>query len=167
MTIQELEAKIKEFSLELEKLKKEEETKQIKPWKSGLGEQYYYVSHVGECLEWFTHTNLNSDFNDRCYDFGNYYRTKQLAKQDAKEQKLRNRVRQLRDTLCEGYKFNRADYNYCIYYSTRDKKFEFGERYVFYIGEIYFDDAEHAEQACNVLNNEFNEAYMEEIFNGN
>lgn len=165
MTIQELEAKIKEFSLELEKLKKEEEeTKQTKPWKSEYGNAYWYVSPIGKSL---TYTNIDTDFNTRSYDFGNYYRTEELAKQDAKEQRLRNRVRQLRDTLCEGYKFNRANCNYCIYYSARYKEFVFYERYTFCIGEVYFDNIEHAKQACDALNSEFDEEYMEDFFNGN
>lgn len=164
MTVQELEAKVKELNLEIEKLKKEEETRQTKPWKSEYEKEYWYVSPIGECL---TYTNISSDFNDKSYDFGNYYRTEELAKQDAKEQKLRNRVRQLRDMLCEGYKFTPEAFNYCIYYSKNQKRFAFCEPCSFYIGEIYFDTAKHAKQACDTLNSEFNEEYMEEIFNGN
>lgn len=58
-------------------------------------------------------------------------------------------------------------YNYCIYYNARYKKFSFSERYSLGIGEIYFDNVGHAKQACDVLNNEFDEEYMEDFFNGN
>lgn len=160
MTIQELEAKVKELNLDLEKLKEEKR----KLWRAEYDEKYYYIRPSGAIDTGYELGNASNKYH---HEFGDYYRTKELAEQDVKEQRLRNRVRQLRDMMCEGYKFNRTTYNYCIYYSLRDKKFDFGERYTFYIGEIYFDDAEHAEQACNVLNNEFNEAYMEEIFNGN
>lgn len=169
MTIQELEAKVKELNLELEKLKEEEKTKQTKlwkleSWKSEYGNQYYYVNSFGECLKY---TRINSYINYKSYDFGNYYRTRELAEQDAKEQKLRNRVRQLRDMLCEGYKFNQRTFNYSIYYNEDEKCFDFYERYIFCIGEIYFDNIRHAKQACDILNNEFDEEYMEDFFNEN
>lgn len=164
MTLQELETKVEELNLEIEKLKKEKETGQTKPLKSEYEKEYWYVSPIGECL---TYTNISSVFNDKSYDFGNYYRTKELAEQDAKEQKLRNRVRQLRDMLCKGYKFTQRSYNYCIYYNKREKYFAFYETYDWYIGGIYFDTAGHAKQVCNILNDEFDAKQMEEFFDGN
>lgn len=159
MTIQELETKIKELNLELKKL--EEEEKRLRPWRANFGGDVYYINQFGKVIETI---ECDDNFSSRRHDFGDYYRTKELAEQDVKEQRLRNRVRQLRDTLCEGYKFAQGTYNYCIYYSKNQKRFAFCEPCSFYIGEIYFDTAKHAKQACDILNSEFNEEYMEEIF---
>lgn len=160
MTIQELEAKVKELNLDLEKLKEEKR----KLWRAEYDEKYYCIRPSGAIDTGYELGNVSNKYH---HEFGNYYRTKELAEQDAKEQKLRNRVRQLRDMLCEGYKFIPATYNYCVYYNARYKKFSFTERYNLGIGEIYFDNIGHAKQACDVLNNEFDEEYMEDFFNGN
>jgi hypothetical protein len=160
MTIQELEAKVKELNLELERIKEEKR----KLWRAEYDEKYYCIRPTGAIDTGYEFGNVSNKYH---HEFGNYYRTKELAEQDAKEQRLRNRVRQLRDMLCEGYKFNQRTFNYSIYYNKDEKYFAFYERYVFCIGEVYFDNIEHVKQACDILNNEFDEEYMEDFFNGN
>lgn len=159
MTIQELESKVKELNLELERIKEEKR----KLWRAECDEKYYYIRPTGAIDTGYEFGNASNKYH---HEFGNYYRTEELAEQDVKEQKLRNRVRQLRDMMCEGYKFNQGTFNYSIYYDKHKKHFAFYESYDFCIGEIYFDTAGHAKQACIILNDEFNSEQMEDFFNG-
>ena len=152
MTINELEqelAALKEkqdkLTAEMERLKAEPE---VKPWRAEQRQHYYRIRSYGVA-------ELIAEVGD-CYDegaylVGNYYRTKELAEQDAKELALRGRVRQLRDALCEGYQFKHGEASFYIFFD--------GEYYRYsascdwrLLGTIYFDTAEHAQQACDILN---------------
>ena len=54
-------------------------------------------------MEWF------DENDDMTFLFGNYYHTRELAEKDRAEIRLRNKVRQLRDVLCEGYQPKNGD----------------------------------------------------------
>lgn len=159
MTLNEIEQRLEalqaekdKLTAELERLKAEEAHKEVKPWRAASGDIYYGISSNGTPFwSWEDGTSLA---NIR-YDNGNYYRTRELAEQDAKELALRGRVRQLRDALCEGYQFTHGKHNYLIFYSHIDKCF----KHDFIIdsediGTIWFDTKEHAQQACDILNAE-------------
>ena len=152
MTLSELEQQLEDIKSEIEKLKKEEMYKKIKPWKANNNGTYYAVSSDGHPLE-LCHDNY---IHDRRFEIGNYYRTSALAVQDAKELALRGKIRQLRDVLCEGFQFEESGYR--IYFNT-----EFAEYCVSYdsksknIGVVYFDSQKHAQMACNMLNEELGE----------
>lgn len=152
MTIEELEQQIKTLQDEVDKLKTEQVKSEIKPWRQKTGEEYYCISYIGdvECG-----IDNNSDYDDLTFSFGNYYRTKELAEQDKKEIVLRNKVRQLRDVLCEGYEFAPNSHNFLIYFDTQERCF-FISNYCWHkqIGTIFFDTEEHAQQACDILNRE-------------
>ena len=165
MTIKELENQISKLQTELEKLKqaekeknKEELKNKLKPWRAEEVDNYYYINSSGEV---FSDIDGRFGIDDKQYTFGNYYYTKELARQDAKELALRNRVRQLRDALCEGYQFKVGERNWHItrfrvsnmFQPMSTTKFE-------HIGDIYFDTYEHAQQVCDILNAELN-SYME------
>lgn len=154
MTLNELEQQLETIKSEIEKIKKEEMCKKIKPWRANNNGTYYAVSSGGELI------SLCDDdrTHDKRFEFGNYYRTSSLAVQDAKELALRGKIRQLRDVLCEGFQFGEKEKGYRIYFNT-----EFAEYCVGYdsksknIGVIYFDTQEHAQIACNILNEELGE----------
>lgn len=156
MTIEELEQQIKTLQDEIDKLKSEQARGGIKPWRAYNCQNYFYISGEGVIIE--TRED-NGSFDDKAFLFGNYYRTKELAEQDEKEIVLRNKVRQLRDELCEGYKFEynseSFNYNYTIYYDWVRNIFSTdclsGSTM---IGTIWFDTEEHAQQACDILNRE-------------
>lgn len=147
-----LQAEKDKLTAELERLKAEEQSKEVKPWRAGEGDKYYYIDIINKVAT-TAEAYLRVDFD--AYSCGNYYRTRELAEQDAKELALRGRVRQLRDALCEGYQFRHAENNYCICFNQHKNEY-----YVVIswqrvdVGAIYFDTDEHAQTACDILNAE-------------
>lgn len=155
MTINELEQRLSELkseqgklTAELERLKSEQA--EVKPWRAELNSTYYMIRETGKS---HSYEEAHDITDSVLFRVGNYYRTRELAEQDAKELALRGRVRQLRDALCEGYQFvsgknnfylfmNEIQGRYCVSDITRCPS----------IGEIYFDTREHAQQACDILN---------------
>lgn len=163
MTIKELENQISNLQTELEKLKQAEEEKnkeeknKLKPWRAEEGDNYYYINSNGEV---FSDVDGRFGIDDSQYTFGNYYRSRELAEQDAKELKLRNRIRQLRDVLCENYEYNPCKDNWYIVFYTITAEYGIGKTFATKeIGQIYFDTQEHAQQVCDILNAELN-SYM-------
>lgn len=159
MTLNEIEQRLDalqeekdKLTAELERMKAEEERNKVKPWRAYEDGRYYAIDAVGAILE------LDEVFVADCdemFSCGNYYRTRELAEQDAKELALRGRVRQLRDALCEGYQFINGVSNWIIYFDTEEEKFYADERILCnYVGVICFDTKEHAQQACDILNEE-------------
>ena len=147
-----LQAEKDKLTAELERLKAEEQSKEVKPWRAEYSSKYYYVSDGGviDC-----HLDDRDECDNILYSRGNYYRTEALAEQDAKELALRGRVRQLRDALCEGYKFVPQERNFYVFFSHIDKCFHHEwDADAEFIGAIYFDTYEHAQQACDILNAE-------------
>ena len=102
MTIEELEQQINVLQDEVDKLKSKHTKSEIKPWRADKNESYWFISVIGE---WCETNEYQNKVDDMRYSFGNYYRTKGLAEQDRNEIALRNKIRQLRDVLCEGYEF--------------------------------------------------------------
>ena len=153
MTIEELEQQINVLQDEVDKLKSKHTKSEIKPWRADKNESYWFISVIGE---WCETNEYQNKVDDMRYSFGNYYRTKGLAEQDRNEIALRNKIRQLRDVLCEGYEFiPDNNYNYTIYYNYNYASFCidcYSNANI--IGAIYFDTKEHAQQACNILNQE-------------
>lgn len=159
MTLNELEQRLDalqaekdKLTAELERLKSEEEHKEVKPWRAEYRSKYYYASDGGviDC-----HLEDRDECDNILYSCGNYYRTEALAEQGVKELALRGRVRQLRDALCEGYRFEPGRCNCFIYYSYVDKRFERDfDISTECIGAIWFDTEEHAQTACDILNAE-------------
>ena len=163
MTIKELENQISNLQTELEKLKqaekekKKEEENKLRPWRAEEGGNYYYINSNGEV---FSDVDGRFGIDDSQYTFGNYYYTKELAEQDAKKLKLRNRIRQYRDVLCENYKYNPCKSNWYIVFCNELVKYGVVSTTVIEeIGQIYFDTQEHAQQVCDILNAELN-SYM-------
>ena len=164
MTIKELENHIRNLQTELEKLKQAEKEKnkaeknKLRPWRAEEGYNYYYINSNGEV---FSDVDGRFGIDDSQYTFGNYYRTRELAEQDAKELKLRNRIRQLRDGLCENYKYNPCKDNWYIVLYKLTAEYGIGKAFATEeIGQIYFDTKEHAQMVCDILNAELN-SYME------
>lgn len=149
MTIEELEKQIASLQEEVRKLK---EIKSVEPWRAAKGEWYYYIDSDGvvvKDLEDYRGVHLHR------FQFGNYYRYRELAHQDANELRLRNRIRQLRDALCEGYRFKPHECNYYIIYLSTEAEYRaFWECVSERAGTVYFDTEEHAQQVCDILNAE-------------
>lgn len=149
MTIEELEKQIASLQEEARKLK---EIKSTEPWRAAKGEWYYYIDSDGSVvkdLEDYSEVHLHR------FQLGNYYRCKELAHQDINELRLRNRIRQLHDVLCEGYQFKQDKCNYFVLYSLVEMKYITSwNRIAKEIGTIYFDTKEHAQQVCDILNAE-------------
>ena len=157
MTINELEQRLSalkeeqdKLTAELERLKAEQ-TK-VKPWRAEKNAGYYILQNNGDiCC--FVETGFVID--TKRHKIGNYYRTRELAEQDSEELAFRGRVRQLRDALCEGYKFVPQERNFYVFFSHIDKCFHHEwDADADYIGTIWFDTEEHAQTACDILNAE-------------
>lgn len=149
MTIEELEKQVKQLQNEIDKLRSGHDN--VKPWRADCGKTYCSISRRGkiyDIMEWF------DENDDMTFLFGNYYRTRELAEKDREEIRLRNKVRQLRDVLCEGYQPKRGALSYTVYYNTSDECFNYGAYYVRVVGAVWFDTEVHAQQACHVLNEE-------------
>ena len=157
MTLNELEQRLSALkeeqdllTAELERLKAEKP--EVKPWRALPGGTYYSINWIGEIA---IQKDIRGDISPLQYKCGNYYRTKELAEQDAKELALRGRVRQLRDAICEGYTFTPHINNWEIYYDVIDKKYKTSECILCHsLGVIFFDTKKHAQQACDILNAE-------------
>ena len=156
MTLNEIEQRLEALQAEkdkliaeLERLKAEEA--QVKPWRAEYGENYYHISQIGNIS---ADVEIFHNVDNKFFNCGNYYRTHELAEQDAKELALRGRVRQLRDALCEGYVFTGYEDCYCIGINAREGGFTVGYAFapIRDIGQIYFDTEEHAQTACDILN---------------
>ena len=155
MTLNELEQRITalkseqdKLTAELEKLKAEEA--QVKPWRADSLEVYFCIEaneHIG------AYTDTGDAFDEKVYSIGNYYRTRELAEQDAKELALRGRIRQLRDALCEGYQFKHGKASFCIFFDGEYYRYSSSCNWHL-LGTIYFDTKEHAQTACDILNAE-------------
>lgn len=160
MTIKELENQISNLLIELEKLKQAEKEKnkkeknELRPWRAKEGDNYYYINSNGEV---FSDVDGRFGIDDSQYTFGNYYRSRELAEQDAKELKQRNIIRQYRDMLCENYKYNPCKSNWYIVFCNELVKYGVvSTTAIEEIGQIYFDTQEHAQQVCDILNAELN-----------
>lgn len=155
MTIEQIEQRIDalkseqdKLAAELERLKIEKS--EVKPWRAEKGEDYYAINDQGNSLRYH---EIYDEFNDKIFAFGNYYRTRELAVQDSNDLALRGHIRQLRDALCEGYRFNPLEENYYIQYShTADYFYVECAKTDVSIAEIFFDTLEHAQQVCDILN---------------
>lgn len=158
MTLEQIEQRLSalkeeqdKLTAELERLKSEQA--EVKPWRADRYGCYFSLSMKGTIGDRCEHM---ADADNALFSCGNYYRTRALAEQDAKELALRGRVRQLRDALCEGYVFTGYEDYYCIGINARDGCFTVGYGFapVRDIGQICFDTEEHARQACDILNAE-------------
>lgn len=149
MTIEELEKQIASLQEEIRKLK---EIKSTEPWRAAKGEWYYCIDSNGAVVK---SSEDYSEVHLRRFQFGNYYRCSELAHQDENELRLRNRIRQFHDALCEGYQFEPDECNYYIIYLPVEMKyFASWELVSKRVGTIYFDTKEHAQQVCDILNAE-------------
>ena len=118
MTLNEIEQRLTELKFEQDKLTAElerlkAEKPEVKPWRAEYNSIYYFVRGNGTVGY---HYEEHDETDNRIFRSGNYYRTKELAEQDAKELALRGRIRQLRDALCEGYQFKHGKANFCIFF---------------------------------------------------
>lgn len=79
MTIEELEKQIASLQEEVRKLK---EIKTAKPWRATKGEWYYYIDSDGIVVK---DLDDYSEVHLRRFQFGNYYRCRELAHQGVNE----------------------------------------------------------------------------------
>ena len=157
MTLNEIEQRLEALQAEndkliaeLERLKAEEQSKEVKPWRAEYSSVYHTILGNGMI---HSYTESHDSADSQLFHLGNYYRTRELAEQDAKELALRSRVRQLRDALCEGYQFKHGKASFCIFFDGEYYRYSSSCNWCL-LGTIYFDTAEHAQQACDILNAE-------------
>ena len=111
-----IEQKIEELEKQLNSLKEEVKSCNVKYWKPEKGENFYYV----ECTRIYVAEYDNSDFTKELVLTGNFFQTKDEAK---KELKLRLATQRLKEAIWEanGGKFIGFEVgaiNYTIFYSA-------------------------------------------------
>lgn len=158
MTLAEKKAKLKELVAQVDELRdeieqlEEEEEAMIRPWRAGPDKVYYLISMAGKSVD--CREQLKSGDKDR-FDYGNYYRSAELAEQDAKELRERGKLRQLRDMLCPGYKYSGYGESHTVVCDTKHNKYVWVLCGFKQPGAIYFDTCEHARQAADWMNKHF------------
>ena len=153
--IEELEKQIASLQEEIRKLKEVNEKKELKPHRVNEGFAYYYINSDGIIYDNFDDYHIPDTLR---YQYGNYYCSKSNAIRDMNELKIRNRIRQFHDVLCEGYQFKQDKCNYYVLYSLVEMKYITSwNRIAKEMGTIYFDTEEHARQVYDILNAELKE----------
>lgn len=119
-----------------------------------IGMGYYAVNPWGD-VDTMSETNYTIDYD--YYDNVNYYSSKEIAKNNARADRL---IRQLRRFSVENRKSkpdwtNRADHKYRIAYDHLESMIRTGRSFgLESFGTIYFDSKELAEQAIKEFKNE-------------
>lgn len=120
-------------------------------WKAEKGRGYYYISANGRVSNC---TNDDDSIDNCCYEFGNYFKTKEQAESACKKIKHLLKLQRLHDMLCPDYDGENSEKKYSVIYDT--------ESYEYVIGywhfrksdsDVYFTK-EAAEKACEILNKE-------------
>lgn len=151
-TIKELEQQVESLKAGIEELKSKTKQKELKPWKADMNGTYYII----DSDRVVNITETHNSFDDRIYSYGNYYRTKELAEQDKEFLAIRNKLRQYQDILCPGYKFILNKPNWLICYNPAiGQYFVDQSSYYSIISTVYFDTREHAQEVCNIFNNQY------------
>lgn len=124
MNKQELENKIEELEKELAKVKLELQKKdQEKIWKPGLFEDYYCIDKYGEVN---VDSNEGHNLDDKIFNFGNYFKTREEAEKQANYQKYTNLLRKYVEEHSEPLDWeNPMQAKYEMYYSFNDKVIRF------------------------------------------
>lgn len=145
----ELSSKIESLEKQLAELKaqiKAEQELSEQPSRLGVGDVN------GLCAS--TEDNCPSD--DERYINVNYYITRDITKADKKDLRERAALRHLRDSLCEGYQFSSDKKNWSVFCveDTHTYVIRFNTT-IKYVGRVYFDTKEHAQQAADWMNKHF------------
>lgn len=126
-----------------------------KPWRAEINEVFYMVTH---------HLNVGCEkdtrwwADDSSYACGNYFRTKERAKEVAERMRLLYRLEQLHDIFCPDYKPDWDDdteIKFNVYKSHLTNSYEYDES-IYYDGlTVHFPSEEIAKKVCDILNKEF------------
>lgn len=120
------------------------------PWKAKNGERYYFVGTNGRVS---SYSNDNDFTDDCCYEFGNYFKTREQAESALKKVKHLLKLQRLHDILCpdcDGEDFER----YCVFYDTASREYVVGYWYCRQSDSDVYFTKEAAEKACEILNKE-------------
>lgn len=93
----------------------------------------------------------NRVVDDVRFDSYDYWETQERAEEIAKKVKLLFLMEQIHDILCPDYKQN-WDGDCEVYFAFNSNRWEHDCSYNVYNTFTYFDTEEHAEQACQILN---------------
>jgi len=153
--IKELEEEISEAKRKIDeltaKLEKERNVVDITDrWKPALGIPYY-TSGTDDfaSIRWDS-----DDFDNHTFNSFDTWETVDRAKEVYEKIKTLRIMEQIHDILCPDYK---PDWNNCweikwyCYYNSSQGRWNVG-RSVYYVESYTYFDAEHAEQACEILN---------------
>lgn len=145
-----------EFLGKLEALRKEaEEQEELKPWKPGAGEEYFFVDN-DFCAN--SYCNCDDEVDNYNFEIGNCFRMEERAKQVVEKMRLLLRLEQLHDMLCPDYEpdwENEDEHKFYLFYDgkTGNWKYTYWSAFDFRVGE-YFDTEKNAEKAAEILNRE-------------
>lgn len=111
-----LERDLEELGTQINELEEKEITKSGKRWRGVKDRFYWYIE--GDC-EVYGEYEKDDDYDNARYEIGNYFRTKEEAKEAVEKMKIYMRLKDLALRLNEGKKIdgtNSNQYKYHIYY---------------------------------------------------
>ena len=158
-----LEALKAEFLEKLEELQKEaeaqKEQEELKPWKTEIGESYFYISSNFEVTNKVKRT---TSFEADRISNGNCFRTKERAEQVAKKMRFLLRLEQLHDQLCPDFEHDYENYydaKYTIAFNHIERRMK--PEIVFDCCESFpvcFESIGAVQKAADILNAELEES---------
>lgn len=124
------------------------------PWKAKRGERYYFVGTNGRIS---SYPNDNDFTDDCCYEFGNYFKTREQAESARKKIKHLLKLQRLHDMLCPDYEpdwSSDGEMKWFIICEEYDHNYYPRNSYVYDNRETVYFTKEAAEKACKILNKE-------------
>lgn len=123
---------------------------------------YYYISEAGDIEDTF---DISSNFDNRVYSIANYCTDKTLMEQRALHETLnrllwRYSMQHGGDEMCD------TSDKYCIHYYADNKKYGvLAQRgWIYYLGELYFNSKEIANNAIEEIVKPFMEQHPEFVW---
>lgn len=123
-------------------------------WRANGEKRYFLINSYGE-LD--TIKEMNSYTDNARYKFGNYFKSKERAKEVAERLHLYYRLEQLHDIFCPDYKpcWDDDSKKYYINKDCDEGHFDYEERTWFDQLTVAFPTSEIAKKVCDILNEEF------------
>ena len=150
---EELESKVKELEIEIEKLK---EKKDNKPWKPKYGVQYWYVNHSDGVLSAYWYGNAVDKMR---YDLGNIFSTRKGAEFYKEQLKVEAVLKQ----FARPFVVDKG--NFMLRYDHYRNEILIEDFGFIQFSNIYFPSKEIAQKAIDTVGEERIKKYYFEVIN--
>ena len=149
-----LENELIRFKKLIEELKEsQEEEQEHKRWRAIKNEDYYFILANGSVD---TNNEDCSLYDNKLYDIGNYFKTKEEAEKNVEKIKIYTKLKDIALRLNKGKDVdwsNTSQTKFCLYY--RDCKIQQDAKWAFhFLGEIYCLDRNFKDEAIKEIGEE-------------